>query len=150
VSWLNHIVFWHWWVLAAALLVLELTSPVFFFLWLAFAAAAVGFLLLVFPGLPATTQLALFAALSLVAVLAWRRYRTAHPAQSGPPTAGAPGSPCVGRLLTLDQPIVAGAGEFRVDGSTLRLRGPDLPAGARVRVIRVDGATLVVEATEEL
>ena len=48
-DWLTHIVFWHWWILAGMLLILELTSPVFFFLWLAFSAAAVGFLLLVFP-----------------------------------------------------------------------------------------------------
>jgi len=92
VSWLNQIVFWHWWVLAGVLLVVELRSPVFFFLWLAFAAAAVGFLLLAFPGIPPALQLALFGALSLVAVLAWRRYRAVHPAQSAPPKAGSPGS----------------------------------------------------------
>lgn len=78
-SWLNQIVFWHWWVLAGLLLVLELTRPVFFFLWLGFAAAAVGFLLLVFPALPVAAQLALFGALFVVVVLAWRRHRSTHP-----------------------------------------------------------------------
>jgi membrane protein implicated in regulation of membrane protease activity len=92
-SWLNQIVFWHWWVLAGVLLVVELTAPVFFFLWLAFAAAAVGFLLLAFPALPPTLQLALFCALSLAAVLGWRRYRAARPTQSAPPKAAAPGPP---------------------------------------------------------
>jgi len=55
--------------------VLELTWSAFVFLWIGFAAAAVGFLLLVFPSIPVRVQLILFAALSLVAVLAWRRYR---------------------------------------------------------------------------
>lgn len=76
VSWLNQIVFWHWWILAGLLLVLELTRPAFFFLWLGFAAAAVGFLLLVFPALSMAAQLALFGALFVVVVLAWRRHRS--------------------------------------------------------------------------
>jgi inner membrane protein len=92
VGWLNQIVFWHWWVLAGVLLIVELTSPVFFFLWLAFAAAAVGFVLLAFPAISPALQLALFGALSLVAMLAWRRYRAARPAQSARPKAGSPGS----------------------------------------------------------
>ena len=67
-EWLDHIVFWHWWILAGMLLILELTSPVFFFLWLGFSAAAVGFLLLVFPDIPVEAQLVLFGILSVVAV----------------------------------------------------------------------------------
>lgn len=81
VSWLIQIVFWHWWVLAGLLLLLELARPVFFFLWLAFAAAAVGFLLLVFPAIPVAAQLALFGALFVVVVLARRRHRSTHPDQ---------------------------------------------------------------------
>jgi len=76
ISWFDHIMFWHWWILAGVLMVLELTWSAFFFLWIGFAAAAVGFLLLVFPSIPVQVQLILFAALSLVAVLAWRRYRS--------------------------------------------------------------------------
>jgi membrane protein implicated in regulation of membrane protease activity len=34
----------------------------------------------------------------------------------------------------------------RVDDSSWRVVGPDAPAGASVRVVRVEGATLVVEA----
>ena len=84
-EWLNQIVFWHWWILAGMLLILELTSPVFFFLWLGFSAAAVGFLLLVFPNIPIEVQLVLFGILSVVAVLAWRKYREVHPPLSDQP-----------------------------------------------------------------
>jgi len=72
------VIFWHWWILAGVLLILELTWPVFFFLWLSFSAAAVGFLLLVFPDIPVTVQLVLAAILTAVAVLAWRRYHRVH------------------------------------------------------------------------
>ncbi len=79
VEWLNHIAFWHWWILAGMLLILELTSPVFIFLWLGFSAAAVGFLLLIFPNIPVEAQLPLFAILSAVTVLAWRKYHIPQP-----------------------------------------------------------------------
>jgi len=69
------IVFWHWWVLGGLLIILELASPRFFFLWLGFAAAAVGFLLLVFPSVPLGAQCVVFGALSAIALLAWHRHR---------------------------------------------------------------------------
>jgi membrane protein implicated in regulation of membrane protease activity len=79
VEWLEHILFWHWWVLAGMLLILELTSPVFFFLWLSFSAVAVGFGLMIFPNIPAKMQLLLFAILSVVTVIGWRKYRSRQP-----------------------------------------------------------------------
>ena len=79
VEWLEHILFWHWWVLAGMLLILELTSPVFFFLWLSFSAAAVGFGLMIFPSIPVKMQLLLFAILSVVTVIGWRKYRSRQP-----------------------------------------------------------------------
>ena len=78
-EWLEHILFWHWWVLAGMLLILELTSPVFFFLWLSFSAAAVGFGLMIFPNIPVKMQLLLFAILSVVTVIGWRKYRSRQP-----------------------------------------------------------------------
>jgi membrane protein implicated in regulation of membrane protease activity len=75
VDWTFSIEFWHWWVLASSLLVLELVWPRFVFLWLGFVAAAVGFLLLVFPSTPARAQVALFVLLSALAIAAWRHYR---------------------------------------------------------------------------
>ena len=74
-EWFDQIVFWHWWILAGLLLILELTAPAFFFLWLGIAAASVGLILLVFPSIDLETQLILFAITSIVAVLAWRKYR---------------------------------------------------------------------------
>ena len=52
----------------------------------------------------------------------------------------------VGQVLTLDAPIVGGEGRVRIGDSSWRVIGPDLPLGRSVRVVRVEGATLVVEA----
>jgi len=147
-EWLKQIVFWHWWILAGVLLIFELTSPVFFFLWLGFSAAAVGFLLLVFPSIPVEAQLVLFGILSIVAVLAWRRYRESHPQKSDQPFLNQRGQQYAGRMFTLDHPIVNGVGKVEVDDSTWRVKGPDLPAGTRVRVVGVDGVIFIIEPAD--
>jgi len=147
-EWVDHILFWHWWILAGALLILELTSPVFFFLWLGFSAAAVGFLLLVFPNIPLEAQLVLFGILSIVAVLAWRKYREVHPPVSDQPLLNQRGQQYTGRVFTLDHPIVNGIGKVVVDDSTWRVKGPDLAAGTNVRVVGVDGTIFIVESAE--
>jgi membrane protein implicated in regulation of membrane protease activity len=147
-EWMTQINFWHWWILAGMLLILELTSPVFFFLWLAFSAAAVGFLLLVFPDIPVEGQLVLFGVLSVVAVLAWRKYREVHPQVSDQPLLNQRGQQYTGRIFTLDHAIVNGVGKVEVDDSTWRVKGADLPAGTRVRVIGVDGVVFIVESAD--
>ena len=145
---LEHVVFWHWWILAGVLLILELTSPVFFFLWLGIAAAAVGLLLLVIPSLTIEMQLVLFGILSVIAVVAWRKYRESHPHASDQPLLNQRGRQYEGRLFTLEEPIVNGVGKVEVDDSTWRVKGPDLPAGTLVRVTDVEGVVFLVERAD--
>lgn len=144
-DWLSNIEFWHWWILAGVLLILELTTPMFLFLWLGIAAAATGFLLMVFPSIPIETQLVMFAVLSVVAVIAWRRYRETHLKKSDQPNLNRRGEQYVGRTFTLDGPIENGVGKVSVDDSTWRVRGPDMATGQKVRVVDVDGTVFVVE-----
>ena len=46
----------------------------------------------------------------------------------------------VGRVFTLEKPIVDGIGTVRIDDTIWRVRGPDCPAGSRVKVTQADGA----------
>jgi membrane protein implicated in regulation of membrane protease activity len=137
---------WHWWVLGAVLLILEVAAPGVFFVWLALAAFTLGLLVFVLP-LPVTVQLLLFAGLSLAAVLIGRRY-VAHLPVGGEDGEGlnTGAQRFVGRTLTVTSPIQNGVGRVRVGDSDWRATGPDLPAGATVRVVDADGSTLVVEA----
>jgi membrane protein implicated in regulation of membrane protease activity len=144
-GWTENVAFWHWWILAGVLLIIELTVPAFFFLWLGIAAGATGLIVLVFPNLGMETQLVLFAVLSIVAVIAWRRYREISVPESDQPNLNRRGRQYVGREFTLDAPIVNGVGKIDVDDSTWRVRGPNLPAGSQVRVTNVDGVVLLVE-----
>jgi inner membrane protein len=51
----------------------------------------------------------------------------------------------VRRMFTLDGAIVDGRGRVRVDDTVWLVAGPDLPAGARVRVTGTDNTLLLVE-----
>ena len=55
----------------------------------------------------------------------------------------------IGRVFTLEQPIVDGIGTVRIDDTVWRVNGPECPAGSRVRVTQADGATLAVEPAVE-
>lgn len=41
--------------------------------------------------------------------------------------------------------MTGGEGRIRIGDSSWRVTGPELLAGTEIRVVRVDGATLVVE-----
>lgn len=142
------LVFWHWWILAGVLLILELTLPAFFFMWLGIAAAATGLLLLLMPGLGVEAQLVMFAVASVVSLVAWRRYREFRPRVSDQPNLNRRGQQYVGRTFTLDEPISNGVGKVTVDDSTWRVRGPDVAAGTQVRVTGVDGVIFIVEPSQ--
>ena len=147
-QWLEHIVFWHWWILAGLLLILELTAPSFFFLWLGIAAAAVGLILLVFRDIPLETQLVLFGIASIVAVLAWRKYRETRPVSTDQPNLNRRGHQYIGRVFSLTAPISNGVGKVTVDDSTWKVKGPDLPAGTSIKVTGVEGVVFTVEVAE--
>jgi membrane protein implicated in regulation of membrane protease activity len=74
-EWLINVEYGHWWILAGVLLFLELLSPTYFFLWLGIAAAAVGFLVLVFSSMPFETQFVAFGVLAIISTMAWYRFR---------------------------------------------------------------------------
>ena len=148
IEWLDQVVFWHWWILAGFLLILELTAPAFLFLWLGMAAATVGLILLVFPSITLETQLVLFAIASVLSIIAWRRYRETNPTKTDQPNLNRRGHQYVGRVFSLDNPIINGEGKVTVDDSTWRVKGPDLPAGTSIKVVGVDGVIFAVEAAD--
>jgi inner membrane protein len=142
---LQSVVFWHWWVLGVGLLVLEVLAPGSFFLWLAVAAGLTGLVKLVAPGLGWEIQLVLFALLSVATLVVGRAIVKRHPIETTDSTLNRRGEQHVGRVYALAAAIENGRGTLQVGDSVWRVEGPDLPAGAQVRVIAADGAKLKVE-----
>lgn len=143
------VAFWHWWALGAFLLSIELAVPGAFFVWLAAGAFATGAALWAMPGLSLGTQLLLFSATSLVSVAAFRRYLGHHPIASDRPLLNRRSAQYIGRVFTLEQPIVDGRGKVRVDDSAWRIEGEDCASGAKVRVVAAEGVILKVERVNE-
>jgi membrane protein implicated in regulation of membrane protease activity len=137
--------FWHWWVAAIGLIVVEALVPGAIFLWLGISAAVVGAILLAAPELSWEYQLLIFAVLSVGSVIGWRAYHKRHPTKTDLPNLNRRGEQYVDRLITLDEPIVNRVGKIRLDDTSWKVAGQDLPAGARVRVVGVDGVVLQVE-----
>lgn len=138
--------FWYWWVAAAAFLVIEILLPGVFFLWLGFAAGIVGIVALVIPNMTWPYQVVIFAVLSVGAVLFARVYLKKRPVESDQPTLNRRGEQYVGRVVTLSDPIENGRGRATIGDSAWSVEGDDMPAGAKVKVVGVEGIVLKVEA----
>jgi len=134
---------WNWFILGLILLGLEILAPGTVFLWFGISAILVGTLAL-FIELPWQAYIAIFLVLSLVSLLIGRRLMAQLSQESGDPNLNRRGSRYVGREFTLDTPISQGQGRLSIDDTVWRIAGPDLPAGTKIKVDRVDGARLVV------
>jgi inner membrane protein len=135
---------WNWFILGLILLGIEVLVPGTFILWLGIAAlltGAVTFLL----GIGWQAQLIAFAILSVLAVIGWWMSPRSRSA-AGEPMLHRRAEAHVGRVFTLEEPIVGGSGRVRIDDSVWRISGDDLPAGSKVRVASADGALLRVVA----
>ncbi len=141
----SHIDHWHWWILATALLVLEVFAPGAFFMWMGISAVVVGALVMLAPELGWEYQIFAFAVLSVASIVVWRHYFRKHPLQTDQPALNRRGEQYVGRTFTLAEPIDNGSGKIRVDDTTWKIIGEDCDSGSRVRVVGVDGVLLKVE-----
>ncbi|WP_186418616.1 NfeD family protein [Bosea sp. CS1GBMeth4] len=136
---------WAWIVLGLILVGGEMLAPGVFLLWLGLAAlltgAVVGLTSLAWQG-----AWLVFAALAIASVLVGRvvtRHRSEEPdTASG---LNDRGRQLIGRVFRLETTMTGGEGRIRVGDSSWRVTGPELLAGTEIRVVRVEGATLVVE-----
>jgi len=136
---------WHWWITAAVLIILEMFAPGAFFLWLGISAVVVGGAVYLSPGMDWEYQLLLFSVLSVISIVVWRKYFRATAADTDQPHLNRRGEQYIGRVFTLEEPIIDGIGKIRVDDSTWKVRGEDCPAGTQIEVTGIDGTILEVK-----
>jgi len=137
--------FWHWWIFAVALIILEILAPSFFALWLAIAAFVTGLALFLMPELQWQTQIFMFAVLSVISIIAWRRYYIKNPIETDQPMLNRRGEQYVGRVITLKMPIEDGQGKVQIDDSTWKIEGDDCVAGTKIKIVGVDNVVFQVE-----
>src|SRR5687767_11365891 len=114
-------------------------------MWFGIAALLIGIGTLLFEW-PWQWQVIGFLVLSVIAVLVGRRFAGNPEVDTADPHLNLRASRLTGRTFVLSEPIVEGAGRVRIDDTVWQVRGPDAPAGARVKVTGADGAILTVES----
>ncbi len=75
----------------------------------------------------------------------WRQFRARQLELASPTADHRLGLKHIGQALVLDQALENGAGRIRLGNRDWAVRGPNLPAGAKVRVTGVDGTVLLVD-----
>ncbi|MCO5065051.1 MAG: NfeD family protein [Rhizobiaceae bacterium] len=136
---------WNWMVVGVILLTLEILVPGVFLLWIGIAALIVGAISLALWDAGFWTwhvQMLLFLALSLVSAYIGKRIMASREAQSDQPLLNRRGDQLIGRLATLVEPIENGRGRVRLGDTMWRVSGPDLPAGAKVRIVSASDTDL--------
>jgi hypothetical protein len=140
--------YWHWWMLATALLTLEfLALGTFgsFFLWPAIAAAIIGFLTLLFPMLTLEYQVIILGIISIVSVLVGRLYLGKYPLGTDEPFLNRRGAEFIGQIYPVSEAIINGVGRINVDDGSWCVEGPDCSVGTHVKVVRAGHVRLKVE-----
>lgn len=144
-AFIQHLSFWDWLALGTVLLILEVFGAGGYLLWVGMAAAIVGVLTFLIPDLSWEMQLLLFGLLSvLTALYWWKRQRSALRA-SDQPTLNLRGQELIGKTFVVHEAIVGGRGKIKVADGVWMAKGPDTPAGSRVRVIGQEGVVIEVE-----
>ena len=141
---------WTWLIIGLLLLFGEALVPGVFLIWFGIAGLIIGSLsLLPFADVawwPWQAQLVAFGVLSLVLVFVGNRLfpstaKDDHAAKMNNPLAK-----FVGRDAIVSEAIENGVGRVKLGDTVWRVRGADAVAGSKVRVVRVEDQTLVVES----
>ena len=147
-AFLQNLSFWDWLAVGTLLLILEVFGAGGYLLWIGMAAAAVGVLTFLLPGLSWEVQFLLFGLLSIATALYWWRRQRSAVRQSDEPNLNLRGQELIGRTFVVHEAIVDGRGKIKVADGVWMARGPDAAPGSRVRVTGQQGAILLVEPTE--
>lgn len=136
---------YHWLALAAILIGLEMIMPTQYLIWPGIAAAVTGLLAFLIT-LTWPIELAIFAVLSVVLVVASHYLpKTEH----APHTLNQRTDQMVGRMATVTEDFRHGQGAVTVGDtrwSAESIDGKDLTAGTRVEIAAADGTLLKVKA----
>lgn len=143
---IEHLAFWHWLVFGVLLMALEVFVPAMLVMWFGFGAIMTGLLLWLIPDMGLSWQLLIFAVVSGISVLGWRksRFREENISSDSPDLNNRLHSH-IGKEYVLTEAIINGRGTMRVGDTAWRVTGEDLPSGTRVRVTGVDGVLFTVE-----
>ena len=132
--------FWNWLILTGIFLLVEVLTVSFFFLFWGVAALVLVGITLAVPTLDWRWQYAIFAALSLIAILLWRQLARRWQSDKHDTAAllNHRGAQYIGRQFILDTPVENGYGKLKIGDSLWTIQGDNLPAGTDIVITAVE------------
>ena len=141
--------YWHWWIVAVILFIVEMIAPTTFLIWLGIGAVLTGFInlamILLQHPLGIEVQGLIFVVFSLISVVIGKKIYKTNSVRSENVTLNRRGEQYIGRVITLSDAVRDGRGHVRIDDTSWSVRGPDCAAQTQVQVINVDGSLLIIE-----
>lgn len=146
------LMWWHWAVLGFAFILAELALPAFVLVWFGLGGFIVMAAMLLFAEMSLTLQLFLWTVSSVIMMIVWFKVfkRSAHKVLVGRSSASLVGE--VGLIAETVAPFKAGKVRFQkpIVGSDIWActAEEEIIAGTRVRVISVEGNSVIVKKLE--
>jgi membrane protein implicated in regulation of membrane protease activity len=147
VSFLSGMTYWHWMALGSVLLIVEIVTPTFYFLWFGIAAVLVGLLKLMMPDLTWQACITIFGALSIISTVVWHMVYKKGGTDGGEPDLNQRARRYLGRRAIAQDHFRNGRGAILLDDTRWQAVAEghaDIGPGASVEITGVDGATLKV------
>ena len=135
---------WGWFTLAAVLVMVEIISPTFYFIWPGMAAGVVGVIAILAPDLGFDVRLIIFAVLTCAFAWGWKIWLKKHPTKSDDEHLNNRAAQMIGQTGMVIEEIKGGKGRVQIGDSAWLAKGSDCPAGTPVKVLSVEGTVLVV------
>ncbi|OOF79990.1 hypothetical protein BKG96_00195 [Rodentibacter caecimuris] len=149
-EWLTSWSLWHWLVLGFFLLIAEVIIPGVFLLWWGLAALVTALVQFIFPNFALTGLAIFYAVLACILSVIWWHYQynkdNRDQAQS---TLNQRDHAMLGKQGTVREIAANGIGRGAFDDTTWRIQGEQLMVNDLVKVVRVEGITLIVEKVTE-
>ena len=141
---MNHAIYWI--TLGGLLLVVELLSGSGFLLFFGISAWVVAILPWLVPMTDLNTQFVVFAILAVLTALCWKLIiQKRRFLNSDKPFLNKRANQLIGQQFTLHSAITQGTGRIKIGDSIWQVKcQSDLPVGASITVVRIEGAVLVV------
>lgn len=145
-EWFTDWTYWHWLIGGFVLLIAEVIVPGVFLLWWGLAGIVVAGLVKFLPNLSYSAQITTYAILAIVLSVIWWKYqhnRDSADAQHN--SLNQRDHAMIGTLGTVQEIGENGIGRGAFGDTTWRIQGKNLAVGDVVKVVAVQGITLLVE-----
>lgn len=134
-----------WWIAGLLLVISEIFIGGSFLLWLGVSSFVVGGLMLLGIDLKWELQFSLFAIVSLLLIIVWIKFFKKKTEKTTDNLLSKRADKYIGRTFIVVEAIENGVGKVSVEDTRWRVLGEDSPVKSKVKVVSVEGSSLVVE-----